>query len=223
MTTTFWAAFPRYAFDAAALVTLAAILLRGHWRRFPLFALSLVAIVAFDLGYRPRQMPWMQRWYAVLVTPVMGFRTAAALEAFLQHTVPLPGRKMLFCGFLGCAVMCAGGFYWLFVPTGSAMLDVIQIRRFLNITLAGFLGAEAFWFRDEDSCAFRNVRIQTFLALALATSSILRLIWPTGIWDIADPAFYLANAGLYLVWARYVKEPANAAPTRPPLAAAAAA
>lgn len=177
------------------------LLLTGYARRLPLFALSVAVAICFELTYQPYSLPWLRDWYARMVTPLLVLRALAVAEAFVASSRGLPQRRLI----AACAVMLgllfAAVIAWRF-GGGDALHSAIHARRVIVVGLAAFLGVYLLltWstgYRRSGAIDFHVVLLFA-LCSVMASTAVLRMAHPGGIWQAADTVAYAACALIYL-------------------------
>jgi len=179
------------------------VLRTGAWKRFPLFAVSTAAACVFELSYQPYSAAWLKSCYAWLVMPLLALRSLAVAEAFVRSSTGFKHRKLIAAGALCFALLFAAVIAWRFNAV-DVLHSAIQARRVVIIALAAFLGVYMLlmWSIGYQRSGQADMHVLLmFLACAvMASSVILRMATPGGIWEALSKSSYAAASLVYLSW-----------------------
>ncbi len=193
----------KYALTASILLCMVAVLGSGRRRDYRLTLLYLASCIPATLAFRA-ESAWLHAWYPVIASPVALLRLASGLEVLHRQT---DGFRYWW-RLMGSVFMLAGmfcGLAWVQSANPDALRSVVELRRLLQIFLAGcFLVVELFWltqgggwYRKADWVA----AVFGVLALNHAVTSILAEIGRYGelqSWLDASGAAWLIDGFCYL-------------------------
>lgn len=202
--------------DVLYLLSIAACLIQlartGYARRLPLFALSVVGAIGFEVAYQPYSPEWLRSSYVLFVTPLLTLRALSVAEAFVVSSRGFQHRRLLAAAGVMIALLFAAIIAWRY-GGGDVLHSAIHARRVVVVGLAAFLGVYLLllWstgYRRSGAVDFHVVMLFA-LCSVMASTAVLRMAYPSGIWQAANEVSYAACALIYLTMAASYEIPAR--------------
>ncbi len=179
------------------------ILRTGTWRRYPLFTASTAAAAVFEMAYQPYSAEWLKSCFAWLVTPLLVLRALAVAEAFVRSSSGFRQRKLVAAAALCFALLFAAVVAWRF-NAADVLHSAIQARRVVVVALSAFLGVYMLLMWSvgykRSGLADNHVLLMFLSCSVMASSVVLRMAYPVGIWEALATSSYAAAALVYITW-----------------------
>jgi hypothetical protein len=191
----------RWVLAASVLLALLAALVRGWWRRVPVFCCYLAAQLPLLVGYRPESEQWLQRFWVPLEPLVVLLRMGATVEAFWHNSTE---RRFLVGMSLSLLAAALVTLVWRVLPP-EADWRIIEVRRYAQIWCAAFLllYAVLMFVIGDLRRGWRLTHLLVLLGILLNHAAVsvasLRGAWGAGWWIVSPISFGAAAVG-YLAW-----------------------
>lgn len=195
----------RFAYGFSHIIAVAAFILTGFWRRFPVCTLYLAVASVLAVSYNPESKLWISGPYMAIEPVSVALRFAAAAEAMWCLTEEIRDWLRLILGLtlIGVAAVAA---IWSLEPAGT-VYTFVQIRRFAQIGTAVFMLSGLVFLWSQRLWRWNTTGTHGFILITLlwkqAVYSIisLRIPWVTKQqWQSADWPGLVITSLCCLAW-----------------------
>ena len=160
-----------------------------------------MAAILFQIAYDPHSPQWLRDAYPAAVSFGLALRALAVGEAFVKSAAGMKYRKFIAVSALSFALLFASVIAWRFT-SGDALASAIHARRVVVVALSAFLGVYMLLMWSvgykRSGLADSHVLLIFLSCAVMASSAVLRMAFPFGIWEALATSSYAAAALVYL-------------------------